>query len=309
MNERMEILLATCNGALFLREQLDSILSQTDENWHLTISDDGSEDGTKEIIRKYTDLYPNKIQQQVSGRHFGNARDHFFYLADTCDARWMMFCDQDDTWAPEKVERFRAASPVAETHDGTEMPLLIFCDQTPTDQKLKPLAASLMRYQKQYFKEFDYRSILFQNVVTGGAMAVNRSLVRLATEHIQNPNGIIMHDWWLAAVAARFGKILYIDEPLGTYRQHDMNAVGAKHVGSISYSRDRIGKLDKVRESIRRKKTQAACFRDTYRERLTEEDLLFLNAFEKKRSGIGFYLKYGKWIHGMERKIGMALLG
>ena len=45
--------------------------------------------------------------------------------------------------------------------------------------RLKPLAPSLMRYQKQYFETFDYRSILMQNVVTGGAMAINRALACL----------------------------------------------------------------------------------------------------------------------------------
>ena len=109
--------------------------------------------------------------------------------------------------------------------------------------------------------------------------------------------------------AARFGRIVYIDEPLGTYRQHGENAVGAKHVGSVGYRRDRLGKLEEVRETIRRKKEQAACFREIYRDKLTGEDVLFLEGFEKEKSGIGFYLKYGGLIHGAERKLGFALLG
>ena len=118
-----------------------------------------------------------------------------------------------------------------------------------------------------------------------------------------------MHDWWMAAAAARFGRIIYIDKPLGTYRQHGENAVGAKAVGSGAYVRDRMGKLEEVRWTILQKKNQARAFRNAYRNRLTGEDLRFLDGFIKEKSGIGFYLKYGKLIHGAERKAGFALLG
>ena len=305
---KMEILMATHNGERYLQEQLDSVLKQTEDGWHLSVSDDGSTDGTLRILEEYAARYPEKIGILHSGSRFGNARDHFLWLIRNCEADWMMLCDQDDTWVPEKTAIFREAADRAETDFGAETPLLIFSDQTPTDGELRPLADSLMRYQKQYTKEFDYRSILMQNVVTGGAMAVNRALADLALA-CTDFSGVIMHDWWMAAAAARFGKIVYIDKPLGTYRQHGGNSVGAKAVGSAAYTRDRMGKTDEVRSSIQRKKTQAGIFRNTYRNRLTGEDLAFLDGFVREKSGIGFYLRYGKLIHGIERKAGMALLG
>ena len=304
----LEILMATYNGAAFIREQIDSILAQTDDGWHLTVSDDGSDDGTKDILDGYAREYPEKIARIESGTRFGNARDHFFYLTGACEAEWMMLCDQDDTWAPDKTGKFRLAMDRAEEAYGAETPLLIFSDQAVTDGALNPMAPSLMRWQKQYTGEFDYRSILMQNVVTGGAMALNRPLAELAGECADRTR-VCMHDWWTAAAAARFGRIIYLDEPLGTYRQHGANAVGAKHVGSAAYSRDRLGKLDEVRESIRKKKAQAAVFRNTYARRLTGEDIDFLDGFAKERSGASFWMKYGKLIHGQERKAGMILLG
>ena len=303
-----EILLAAHNGAAYLPAQLESILIQTDTGWHLTVSDDGSTDDTVSILDEYAGRHPERITRAVLGKPFGNARDHFLALIRNCGADWMMLSDQDDTWAPRKTEEFRAAAEQAEADFGAETPLLIFCDQIPTNEKLLPVAPSLMQYQKQYTKEFDWRSILMQNVVTGGAMAFNRALAETALE-CRDFSKVIMHDWWMAAVAAKFGRIVYLDKPLGTYRQHGENAVGAKAVGSAAYTKDRMGKLGEVRETIRAKKRQAALFRDTYRRRLTGEDLRFLDGFAKKRSGIGFYMAYGKLIHGMERKAGMALLG
>ena len=113
----------------------------------------------------------------------------------------------------------------AESRLGSEAPILVFSGQTVTDEKLGAIAPSLMRHQKQCFERFDYRSILMQNGVPDGAMMVNRALAKLALE-CRDPSQVIMHDWWMAAVAARSGEIVYIDEPLGAYRQHGSNRVG-----------------------------------------------------------------------------------
>lgn len=306
MAERLEILLAVYNGERYLREQLESILRQSDGSWHLTLSDDGSTDRSAQIIEEYAGRYPEKITAHRSGRRFGNARDHFFYLMGRCRADYMLFCDQDDVWYPDKVQRMRAALRGAEGQYGPKTPILAFSDQVPTDAGLRPLAASLMRYQGQYFESFDYRSILMQNVVTGGAMGVNRALAELAGDA---PADAIMHDWWLAATAARFGHIAYIDAPLGVYRQHDGNAVGAKDVGSAGYIARKLSGLKGVRASILRKKAQAAAFRRRYLDRLGPEDFAFLDAFARPRSGPGFWLKYRSLIHGAARRAGMLILG
>ncbi len=302
-----QILLAVHDGEAYLREQLDSILAQTDGNWRLTASDDGSKDGSAAILDEYAARFPDKIERHFPERRFGNARDHFFYLMERCDAELMLFCDQDDAWYPDKLARTRAAMLEAEARFGEQTPILVFSDQVPTDEKLRPLAPSLMRYQGQYFERFDYRAILMQNVVTGGAMAVNRALARLGGRGAGDGR-VIMHDWWLAAVAARFGQIVYIDEPLGVYRQHGGNAVGAKDVNSLGYAADRIGKLRQVRESILRKKAQAAAFQERYRDGLNAGDAAFLEAFARSRSGPGFFFKYRGLIHGKQRLIGMFFL-
>lgn len=304
----VEILMAVYNGEAFLAEQIDSILCQSDGRWHLTVSDDGSTDGSGAIIDEYVRRHPDRIARHFSGRRFGNARDHFFHLMARCDADYMLFCDQDDVWRPEKVARTRQALEEAESAWGRDMPLLVFSDQTPTDAELKPLAPSLMRYQNQYFSCFDYRSLLIQNVVTGGAMGINRALARLGGR-FGDGSGIIMHDWWLAVVAARFGRIVYIDESLGAYRQHGENAVGAKDVNDIGYIARKLRHLGDIRAFIICKKAQAQRFCEAYSEALTEEDRAFLARFTRPRSGPLFYLKHRKEIHGFLRLAGMVALG
>ena len=307
-NERIEILMAAYNGAPYIGEQIDSILCQTDTNWHLTLSDDGSTDGTDAIIDEYVCRDPDKVQRVYSGQRFGGAKAHFFWMTANCDADYIAYCDDDDTWRADKLGKLRKAMRDAEGRFGSDTPVLVFSDQTVTDAELNVLSPSLMRYQKQYFERFDYRSILMQNVVTGGAMMINRALARLALQ-CADASQVIMHDWWMAAVAARFGKIVYIDEPLGAYRQHGGNSVGAKSVGSAAYARRMLSSPARVREMMLRKKAQAVAFEQSYALRLDDEDRAFLKGFSEPCSGLRFYWKNRDLIHGSHRLAGMMLLG
>lgn len=306
--DKIEVLMAVYNGSAYIREQIDSILNQTYENWHLTISDDGSTDGTDLIADEYAAKYPEQITRIYSGVRFGNARDHFMWLSENCTSRYMLYSDQDDVFNPEKMSRLMDAMQNAERQWGRDLPILVFSDQTVVDEKLNVIEPSLMRCQKQAFDSFDYHALLIQNVVTGGAMMVNRPLCSLAVQ-CRSRERIIMHDWWMAATAARFGKIIYLDEPLSLYRQHGGNSVGAKRVGSAGYIAGMIGNLRGVREMILRKKSQAGVFEKTYTALLTAEDRQFLSRMKQSRSGIRFYLKNRGYIHGFFRFMGWVMLG
>ena len=306
--DKIEVLMAVYNGSAYIREQIDSILNQTYENWHLTISDDGSTDGTDLIADEYAAKYPEQITRVYSGVRFGNARDHFMWLSENCTSRYMLYSDQDDVFNPEKMSRLMDAMQNAERQWGRDLPILVFSDQTVVDEKLNVIGPSLMRCQKQAFDSFDYHALLIQNVVTGGAMMVNRPLCSLAVQ-CRSKERIIMHDWWMAATAARFGKIIYLDEPLSLYRQHGGNSVGAKRVGSAGYIAGMMGNLRGVREMILRKKSQAGVFEETYTALLTAEDRQFLSRMKQSRSGIRFYLKNRGYIHGFFRFMGWVMLG
>ena len=100
------ILLGTYNGERFLEAQLDSLESQTARHWKLYVSDDGSTDATLDIIQRYQSKWSaDKIQYQL-GPQKGFAQN---FLSLACDpdikADYFAFCDQDDVWLPEKIER------------------------------------------------------------------------------------------------------------------------------------------------------------------------------------------------------------
>lgn len=307
-NPSVDILLGAYNGQNFIREQIDSIFAQTDQDWRLILSDDGSNDKTPQILREYAESCPNQCVFFQSGRHFGNPTAHSLHLIKRSSADIIFWCDQDDFWYPDKVETFRREMLTAESRYGKETPILVFSDLVPVDESMKPLEGSFVKYQKMYVENFDFRSLLLQNVVSANSMAVNHAAVDRAFGAV-DPNDILMTDWWLAVVCARFGKVVYIPKAMGVYRQHQSNRVGAKHVGSPEYILSNMRKLSDVKDSLRKKKLQAGHFRKYYGDELTANELDFLKEFEKERSGPFFYWKNRQLIHSRIRLAGMMALG
>ena len=99
------ILLSTYNGEKYIKEQIESLLDQTIKNWFLVIRDDGSHDKTVEILKEYSTSYPNKIFIDGSVRENLGAGKSFMHLLKITHADYYMFCDQDDVWMPDKIER------------------------------------------------------------------------------------------------------------------------------------------------------------------------------------------------------------
>lgn len=306
MELKMEILLATYNGEKFLREQLDSLLKQTWKQWHLTVSDDGSTDGTVAIVDEYAERYPECIRRVYHKGRFGNARDHFFWLMGESSAPYLMFCDQDDVWHDDKVEKTMKAMLCEEAKHEPDTPILVFTDLTPVDESLHPIQQSLMKMQQQNPKAISYEQILFQNIVTGCTVAVNQALAKLA-DRCRSIDGIVMHDWWLAIVAARYGQIVYVNECTMDYRQHSSNSVGAQDVRSVSYICYKVKHLNDFRKHVMDKKRQALVFKDTYEKDLRKDELKFLAEFGMPKSPMRFKWSYLKWIQTPLRKVGFWL--
>src|SRR5574344_2457725 len=97
----IEILLATYNGEMYIREQLDSILNQTYKSFVISVRDDGSTDSTPEILAEYAGKYPDKFRiiNTESSESFSSARNNYSILMqETKDDDYFCFCAQDDVW-------------------------------------------------------------------------------------------------------------------------------------------------------------------------------------------------------------------
>ena len=224
------ILLSTYNGSRYLSEQLHSLRSQTYQDWSLWVRDDGSTDDTLSILDRYARM-DNRIHVLASDdRHLGSCQS-FGRLLEQVSADYLLFCDQDDIWLTDKVARLVGEAKALEQRLGIEHPILIHSDLRLMGARGEPWKGTLMRAQKLHpLGEEPLKTLLVQNVVTGCASLINRALQRLV---VPFPREAVMHDWWVALVAASAGTIHFFDVPTVLYRQHEDNEIGLRRPFSL----------------------------------------------------------------------------
>lgn len=282
------ILLATYNGAKYLKAQLDSIIHQTHPNWTIYVSDDGSTDQTLDIIKSYQKTLQTKLILLHHPQPFRSAKLNFSFLLNSVpDHPYYMFCDQDDAWHPKKISALlqtisiQSTSTQASSTQASSTPLLAHCDCQIVDQNLKVIHHSFIRHTQKILKtDTITKQLLLECYIPGCVIMFNHTLRQL-TQPI--PNSSAMHDWWLQQVASLTGQILYLDRPLHSYRQHDNNAVGANHSKSLT---TRIYKLINYKKHRSTWKThqatvlaQAKTLLKIYRSHLTPDNFNILTTF------------------------------
>lgn len=243
----VDILMATHDGEKYIDQLIESILMQSMQEWCLIIKDDGSSDGTVEIIRTYCSKYPDKIRFISSKNTSGSAKQNFFELMAYSTNDYVMFCDQDDIWLPQKIEHTLNAMVKHEGKDSA-YPLLIHTDLKVIDKEGRLIEESLYAMQTVNPEYFDrIERLLVQNAVTGCTMMINKALKNCVSNM---PDQAIMHDWWLALHAMVYGKIAFLSEATILYRQHDNNVVGAKDTRQLMYWLQRINHISNMKSNI-----------------------------------------------------------
>lgn len=274
--EKVRILLAAHNGEAFLAEMLDSLLNQTYKNIEIIISDDSSTDRTPEIMDAYSSKYPDKVVLHKSGLSFGNAQSHFLHLLKNFwDAPYIMFCDQDDVWHKDKIEKTLNKMKEIER---PEKPALVHTDLNVVDGKLQPMHPSFCEYSNIDPTRLKLNQIVVHNVVTGCTVMLNNALARLVGERTFDASAVIMHDWWLAILAGALGDAAFLSEATIDYRQHGDNTVGAQNVRSSAFLFDWL-KNRKMKKSMQRCILQAKEFLKCYEDILPEDALALLKDF------------------------------
>lgn len=280
----IDILLSSYNGANYISEQIESILFQSNKNWRLLVRDDGSTDNTVEIVRKYSQKYPERIlyinEQESNVKNLG-ASQSFFRLLQYAKSDYVMFCDQDDVWLPNKIEVTLNEMIREEKDSGKNTPILVHTDLQITDERLNILSKSYYKYRGVSCKiGKKLNRLLIQNVVVGCTVMINLSL----KNKIKNISDMaIMHDWWLALIANVFGKIVFLDAPTILYRQHSFNVAGAKKWG-LKYFWKMSLSLRRLKQNFLATQKQAMAFLDQYRDELTCEQLSIIQTYAEMKN-------------------------
>ncbi len=211
------ILLATKNGAKHLTHQLTSIAGQTHENWSLIASDDGSDDGTIDILKAFARGMHDHRVTLLRGPQQGSAQNFVSLLRAAGHADYVAFCDQDDFWLPTKLER--AVAALAEI----EGPALYGSRTFVTDSELRPQKPSLL-----FRRAPGFGNALVQNIAGGNTMVMNSPALSILQPASLSARRIVAHDWWCYQMVCGCGGQVFVDpEPTLLYRQHESNLIGA----------------------------------------------------------------------------------
>lgn len=264
--DRIAIVMATYNGAPNLSAQIDSILAQDHGNWRLIVRDDGSADGTVDILRAYAARHEEKISLITDDLGNLGPAANFSRLLEIVNAPYVALCDQDDVWLPDKLSRSLTRMQALEAAHGARAPCLIYTDLIVADRTLKQVAPSFWdRMGIRPDRDWTLDAILTGNQVTGCTMLLNHPLRDLVTPI---PCEACMHDWWIALCAVALGKAEALAEPTVLYRVHGANAVGAPRPSLTSVKWFSRG-LNERQHRILRLIPQALAFRHRFAGRLS----------------------------------------
>lgn len=216
----VDVVMSTYNGERYLREQIDSIRAQTHADWRLLVRDDGSTDGTAEILRRYAadDERIRFVNDGAAAKNLGFVGS-FFALVKQADADLVVLSDQDDVWLPTKLAVLLAE---AGRHDNS-VPVLYYTRWQAVDEQGRPIP--VVGDRQDLFATTRLHEQLTTNSVLGATSMIN---ARLA-DAWQGYEGLRSHDVYLGLAAASLGELVYLPETTTLYRQHGGNQYGVDH--------------------------------------------------------------------------------
>ncbi|NNE51832.1 MAG: glycosyltransferase [Sulfitobacter sp.] len=269
---QITLLMGVLNGARYLPAQLQSIAEQTDRNWHLICSDDGSTDGSTDNVDAFAGRHPGQVTQ-IRGPGTGFAANYLHMIRSLPEAPGLIaFSDQDDIWMADKLARARAA-----LDRFGDRPAL-YCARrwvwVPSLDRRRATTAPQA--------PLGFRNALIENIAFGHTIVLNPAAALVACRAAQQTGDIFAHDWWLYLLITGIGgKVLFdAGPPCLLYRQHGANALGAGQGMRAQFRRKKavLGGALADRFTL----NQAAM--DGIRDMLTDEARTALDRFEVARA-------------------------
>jgi glycosyltransferase involved in cell wall biosynthesis len=279
-DSRCDVILAVWNGARYLPAMLDSLLSQTTRDFNVLARDDGSRDGSLEILETYKPRFDGRLRV-IAGEPSGSATANFAILMRETKADYVLFADQDDVWKPEKVELSLRSLKEAEAKYGRSTPIYFATDITVVNEDLQVISASYWKWKRL---RPSMMSSLSQSLICvpiqGMASGINRALLDLANPVAEKA---ISHDWWTQLIAAAMGKVICDPTSTALYRVHGGNASIPKQVGVVPYLK--LG-LDAsfLRRGLGRRIEQANALADALGGRMPPDQMKIIRRFTKLQS-------------------------
>ena len=262
------ILLSSYNGEKYIRQQIESILTQTYSNFILYIRDDGSTDSTVSIIEELAKTDP-RIKFIKDDRNLGYP-SCFYYLTDTApEADYYFFSDQDDVWLEDKIQ---SAIAVLENYDKAT-PVSYYSGYTICDSQMNKTGESPLIKRAPKLSD-----VLFQVCGLEFTMAINKAALRLLNNN--KPSFCSGRGVWMCMLYASLGHIVIDNNRYALYRRHDLavTASDMSFIGKFIWRIKRFfgGGFNDYREILQD-------FYNTVATKLSEKDYRMVRLFADKK--------------------------
>ncbi len=206
----------TYNRKKYLAEMIESVQKQTFENFELLILDDGSTDGTEELVSKYQDDKRIKYQYQENiGRHLDSFDKLIERSLALTNGKYVVFMGADDIMYPERL-----AKQVADFEEEPSLDIS-FCEAIIINEKGGKVGDGIPPSFYQQINSDNFLRKLFDlNFIAHPTVMIKRESIHKAGG-FQTPFASDYYFWLLTAKRFNYN---YIPEVLLAYRQHAQGA-------------------------------------------------------------------------------------
>jgi glycosyltransferase involved in cell wall biosynthesis len=262
----VSVVMCTYNGELFIEEQLRTLEQQTYPNIEFICSDNGSTDNTAGILKNWC--------SRKQGRHFFICQEkglnkNFYSALSHATGGYIIFCDQDDIWLENKVER------LVSFHQQHPQNSMVYClskefnGEVPTDTHIR---------KRNYLEGTDIRKTMLISFTLGHNMCLKKEMLNKMP---QSPDEVIAFDWWITVSAMSIGPIKCLPEVLTFWRKHANNTT--LFLNSDLFYRSRIGYLKRFCDNPLVKEEYKAWISSMIKH---------LSSLEKKKFSFGLFWFY-----------------
>lgn len=204
----VSIVMCTYNGESFIREQLNSLAAQTYPAIEFICSDNNSTDDTAGIVQHWCN--------ESANRHFFTCTQqglnkNFYTAIEKARGEYVIFCDQDDVWLPEKVQQLLLF------HQQYPDSSLVYClskefnGSVPTDTVIA---------KRNCLEGTDIRKTMLVSFTLGHNICIKRALLQRLPP---SPDEVVAFDWWITVSAMCTGPIKCLPTVLTFWRKHQQN--------------------------------------------------------------------------------------
>jgi glycosyltransferase involved in cell wall biosynthesis len=218
LRPKVTVLLAVLNGRRFLEEQMTSLLAQEGVDLTIHANDDGSVDGSYELLQTWKEN--GSISKLTKSNRIGFSQAFFSLLNAVDSPDWVAFCDQDDIWSRDKLY-----SQV--NHLVSSGGLMSFCPRIYINSQ-----GSVIGRSRSLRIEPSFRNALVENISPGNTILLHPTAVNLVKKYHSK---VEYYDAWIYLLISGIGHCVYLPVPLVSYRLHDDNSIGTRkfRIGSI----------------------------------------------------------------------------